>query len=69
MMDSSKDGYLSIDNFVGKIRILAWFIAPRENQQIKQSFSEKKSQLGIVGQKRSENHVTPFSLTFGIFIG
>uniref|UniRef100_A0A6B2LDC9 Calmodulin n=1 Tax=Arcella intermedia TaxID=1963864 RepID=A0A6B2LDC9_9EUKA len=65
MLDHDKDGVVSFDDFVMKIRTLRWFLEPREGLKIKKELSLKRE----VDKRGGLLDVEAKSLGLGICIG
>jgi CRP-like cAMP-binding protein len=65
MLDQDQDGFVSFDDFVKKIRILVWFLAPGQNKRIKETLAVEP--LGVGQDEYFVWHLK--SICVGIVIG
>jgi len=73
MLDQDQDGFVSFDDFVKKIRVLGWFLAPGQNRKIKETLAGSTMvPIGTVDSRGFREDDTNFdlkSICVGIVIG
>jgi len=79
MLDQDQDGFVSFVDFVKKIRVLLWFLAPGQNKKIKETLSGGGSVVSnrppgttVLTNQSSEDYFSALdlkSLCLGIVIG
>jgi len=72
MLDQDQDGFVSFDDFVKKIRVLGWFLAPGQNRKIKETLAGSTTvPIAIVerGFREDDSSFDVKSICVGIAIG